>query len=402
MINWTMRAAPIFLLASTLAACAHAPKSDPTIAKNAVQALQDGRFTEAQEQARTVLEKHSKNAEARAVLALTRYKASGEQAIFDGTAAIEGAFRDRAENLGRLRQVLVDLEAAFARVDEDLAIASHDRSFSLELCLACWKVDWNHNGRMDRRDERLFQIEQDANGEKYDEADPRRRPVFRFDVGDLHWARAMLAFQRGVLDVLLIYWSPTLDWRALKEAPRWKLPVVDRGRALAAQQRFLEALTQSDLSRQAYLAETDDDREWVPNPKQKNHPMPLPVDETLYQTWAAVLGDVRRIVKGEEGLDLGAVYRLLEPRERPNHVAPTGFLNVGAWLTNPADLDIELAVFDYAEKAPNAMLKAFFGPAFVPTMKWSPVLSHLQRITTEINNGKESFEQKLKYLIWIN
>ena len=39
----------------------------------------------------------------------------------------------------------------------------------------------------------------------------------------------------------------------------------------------------------AYLAETDDDREWVPNPKQQSHPMPLPVDAArigaLERTW---------------------------------------------------------------------------------------------------------------------
>lgn len=402
MIKWTAAGSGIFLLVSLAGGCAHTPKSDPALAKPAVEALRDARFTEAQEQARNVLMKDGKNAQAHVVLALTRYKAAGEQAIFEGGGHFEDIFRGKPEAFARARQVVVDLEAALGRVEEDLAIASADKSFAMELCLACWKVDWNHNGRIDRRDERLFQIEQDANGEKYEDEDPRRKPTFRFDVGDLHWARAMISFQRGLIDMVLVYWGTSFDWAQMKTQQRWKLPVADRARAEAAQQRFLEALAQSDASRVAYLAETDDDREWVPNPRQQNHPMPLPIDEKLYQTWATLLGDVRRMLKGEEGLDLGAFYRVVEPRERPGHPAPTGFLNLGAWVAKPTDLDLDLNALDHAEKDPNSALKTFFGPAYVPTMKSSPILTNLTRIHDEIKTGKESFERKLRYFFWIN
>ena len=52
------------------------------------------------------------------------------------------------------------------------------------------------------------------------------------------------------------------------------------------------------------LAEVDDDREWLPNPKQKSHAMPLTVDDALFDTWGGVLSDVRKLLLGQEGLSV--------------------------------------------------------------------------------------------------
>ena len=51
---------------------------------------------------------------------------------------------------------IVELETA-----EDLEKASH-KNIELELCIACWRYDWNHNGQIDTNDEKLFEIEFDA------------------------------------------------------------------------------------------------------------------------------------------------------------------------------------------------------------------------------------------------
>ncbi len=385
-----------------LSACAHSTTtagSSKVSAAPAVTALQEGRFTEAQEAARTILDKDGKNAQARAVQALTRYKISGEQAIFDGVGLAESAFRKNPEDLLRLRQVIVDLEASLGRVDADLTIASQDRGFAMELCPACWKVDWNHNGRLDRRDERLFQIEDDGSGQKYEDDDPRRKPTFRFDVGDLHWARAMISFQRALLDLVLVYWGKELDVNKLREGD-FRLAVADAGRSREALARLQEALAQSDRSREAYLAETDDDREWVPNPRQKSHPMPLPIDDKLYQTWATLVGDARGMLEGKEGFEPAAFIKLMEPNYR--RPLPQGFINVGAWLSKPSSLSLTAQELEHADKDPEKALKGIFGAAFVPSMKPSPVIDHLRRITDEVKKGEESFERKLRYLFWIN
>ncbi len=54
----------------------------------------------------------------------------------------------------------------------------------------------------------------------------------------------------------------------------------------------------------------DDEREWLPNPRQKNHPLPLPVDEVLYQTWEQVTEDIRRLVQGKDGLNVEHLAQL--------------------------------------------------------------------------------------------
>src|SRR5258706_15057723 len=78
----------------------------------------------------------------------------------------------------------------------------------MELCLACWQHDWNRSGEIDDRDRKLFEIEYDANGGVLDQSDPARRPTFRFDIGDVSWARAMISFQRAAAELVLAYkWS---------------------------------------------------------------------------------------------------------------------------------------------------------------------------------------------------
>src|SRR5437868_2756758 len=47
----------------------------------------------------------------------------------------------------------------------------------------------------------------DADGKDIPEGDPRRKPTFRFDSGDIAWARAFVSFERALLDLVLAY-----DW----------------------------------------------------------------------------------------------------------------------------------------------------------------------------------------------
>ena len=177
--------------------------------------------------------------------------------------------------------------------------------------------------------------------------------------------------------------------------------LVDRDRIAQARTRVLERLAFSDASRRAYLAETDDDREWVPNPRQKSHPMPLPDDSALYGTWEGVVGDVRRLVEGGEGLSVADVFTLAEERtERP----PRGYLDVGRMLSSPKDIVIDLEkVEDLDEEGDvERLLSALLGEDYVPEMKPSPLPRRLLRMKGEIDRGDRELERKLRYLFWIN
>jgi len=80
--------------------------------------------------------------------------------------------------------------------------------FAIELCLACWSYDWTGDKEINERDVHMLEIEFDAQGNELPEGDPRRRPTFRIDHGDVPWARASIAFQRSILHMAAAYqWS---------------------------------------------------------------------------------------------------------------------------------------------------------------------------------------------------
>src|SRR5205823_12893737 len=117
------------------------------------------------------------------------------------------------------------------------------------------------------------------------EDDQRRKPSYRFDQADVRWLQAAVSFARAGLNIAGAY-----DWgsaarlvlgRPGREGVHVKLR--DAQKMHAAGDLIAQGLQHSLQCRDLALAETDDDREWMPNPLQKNHPMPLQVDEQLYE-----------------------------------------------------------------------------------------------------------------------
>jgi hypothetical protein len=180
-----------------------------------------------------------------------------------------------------------------------------------------------------------------------------------------------------------------------------KLELIHPERVKAARQLILDGLAASGRSRDEYLAERDDEREWMPNPRQKNHPLPLPVDQALYDTWGAVLGDLERLVKGEEGLSLAELSHFDNDFDKTRL---TGYLDVGRALSDPGDIVIDLGTLEQFERKHDfdAEARAFLGRGYARSMRPSPLLGRLRRMKGEVDRGQESLERKLRYLIWIN
>lgn len=377
------------------------------LAKLAVTRLQAGDFEAASQEAGRVLSKDPQNTQALLVRAITRYKAAMHQLSTDVRTVVFGAFQAGGFNHRYMRSSLTEAEQALAQVSEDLAKAWTGPELPLELCLACWEVDWNHNGRMDSADRWVFAIEEDAAGERIPDEDPRRKPTFRFDRGDIAWARAFTAFQQALLDILLAYKWTELD-RILGSRPdrtMKSLRVVLETPALMQRARrlILEGLERADEARRAYLAEIDDDREWLPNPRQKNHPLPLPVDEALYRTWDLCLGDLGRLLRSEEGLSVEEIAQLGDHRwDHP----PKGFVDIGRMLAQPKDIVLDIdALKDLDKDQPRdmeALLRMVLGDYYVASMKPTPLIGRLLRMKSEIDKGQESLERKLRYLFWLN
>lgn len=370
----------------------------------AVASLQNGSFDEASSQAVTVLGSDPDNPQARLVRAVVVYRATMHQLSLDVRTVFIGGLEGGHLNHRYLRSTLEQAEQDLANVDADLAVAASDPSVSIELCPACWEIDWNGNGRVDRRDRLLLQIEQDADGRSIPEEDPRRKPTYRFDAGDVMWSRAFVTFQRAAIDLLLAW-----DWTGVdpllrrgRKPDRIVIRLAHRDRFDRGRELLLKGLEYTDACRRSYLAETDDEREWVPNPRQQDHPMPLPVDAALYETWEGVVRDLRSLVRGDEGLHLGELAAL----DDDHHLGrvPTGYLDFGSMLARPKDIVIDLDTLERAELADDvdALLGSVFGSYYVRSMRRSPLPARLARMKGEVDRHQESMERKLRYLIWLN
>jgi hypothetical protein len=392
--------------APLLVGCSGPPLSQRREAASpAIAALQEGRFDQADERAGQRLSADGANPYARLVRAVVRYKKTMHQLSLDGRTVMGGAMAGGI-NHKYLRTAGEEAEQGLAGVESDLAVAWAAPDIALDLCVACWEIDWNGNGVVDERDRLLFQIEQDEHGVAIPPDDPRRKPTFRFDHGDVAWARAFVSFQRAALDVLLAYDFAEVD-RLLGEGPshldREKIVIHLRHpeRVDAARRRVLEGLDRSDEALHAYLAETDDEREWVPNPRQRSHPMPLPVDQPLFDTWEATLGDLRRLVRGEDGLavaDMASLDHELSPLH--GH----GFIDIGSMLSQPGDITLDVSELSRLDRVHDAdgILTALLGKHYAPSMRPSPLPRRLARMKGEIDRDEEKLERKLRYLFWLN
>lgn len=368
-------------------------RSRAAVAAPAIEALRAGSFADARRKSDEVLARDSGQPEAHFVRAVARYRGRIDQLGLDLRTLIVGAMATGRINTSFARQTLESTASELSAIDADLEAASAAPYFEVELCPACWESDWNQSGEVDEGDRHLLEVELDHAGRPLPEGDPRRRPAFAFDRGDLFWARAMLSHQRAIVDLLLAY-EPQ-DWMALTRG-RGDLAfrVADKGRVSSAKRGFLAGLSWAERARQEYQAEIDDHAEWVPNPRQQDHAVPLSVDEALYAKWGAVLEDLRRLVEGEEGIDLQELARLagVDPR----HV-PVGFLDVGRWFRDPVDFVVPLSKGDNDADA----LQRALGSSWRATMPASALPSRIAELKSGIS-VEEILHQKLKYILWLN
>lgn len=375
-------------------------------AQPALKALQGAQFDDAKTLAAQSLQRNPDNARAAGIAAIAFYRQAVHDFVTDAMTiassfAASMLLRGNVVNNDFLSFMLERADKRLQNVDAALAVAEKDPGFSLDLCLACWSVDWNRDGEVDERDQHLLEIELDANGQQLPDGDPRRRPTFRFDVADVAWLRAMVHFQRAALALGGAY-DPNLTF-ASRNKEKLVLKLRNPARLLEARAFALTGLAHAANCRKRVLAETDDEREWVPNPRQKSHAMPLEVDDALFETWAGVLGDVERILKGQEGI---SVAELVQLDDHPVPNPPGGFIDVDAILTQPRDLIVgrrELQALRRDDPGGlSELLGRVLGPGYKTSLPPSPLIGRLQRMRQEIDRGDETIERKLRYLLWLN
>jgi hypothetical protein len=155
-----------------------------------------------------------------------------------------------------------------------------------------------------------------------------------FDRGDIHWLRGYCHFLSAIGEVLLaIDAQEQFDCTAhlffekvdsphtfLQEEPRsldqvmsfdrpmisdliayihlLRFPIKEKARMKSALGHLEAMLPQAKAMWKHYLAETDDDNEWIPNPKQTGV-LRVNVTQDMVDTWQATLDEWQAVLKGE-------------------------------------------------------------------------------------------------------
>jgi hypothetical protein len=222
--------------------------------------------------------------------------------------------------LERFAADLAQAEAALAEVGPLEA--------KLTLDLARVRLDLDGDGSA-REDERLWSIlgviapQSRGAGDTFTVA---------FDEGDVHWLRGYSHLLMAIVEFWLahefavmfdhtfhmFFPRAQLPFAAALGADRpsaarpdyavladtiaflhlWNWPVVEPARLQRAHAHLKAVAAMSRRSWAAILAETDDDHEWIPNPRQTNQLPALPVTQERVDAWLAVMGELDAVLDG--------------------------------------------------------------------------------------------------------
>jgi hypothetical protein len=225
------------------------------------------------------------------------------------------------------RQIVADFARDLALAEATLA-AIESPDVKLPLHLGMYRLDFDGDGRA-TDEESLWRVFSRVSGRQITE-EIAARFVIGFDKGDVHWLRGYCHLLPALCEMFLAYdtrelhdhtaqlFFPTAKVRYpfLNRAHRqesWHdwvldavafihlsdLPLIEPQRMVKAHEHLLAVIEQSRASWAAILAETDDDHEWIPSPRQKNVAIPGTVmSQEMVDGWLATLDELEAILKG--------------------------------------------------------------------------------------------------------
>jgi hypothetical protein len=250
------------------------------------------------------------------------------------------------------RKIIVQLTEDLAQADQTLA-AIESADVKLTLHLGMYRLDFDGDGEATDQ-ETLWKVFGRITGRNVNESTASSF-VMALDKGDVHWLRGYCHLLSGLCEMGLAYdtrelhdhsarlffptakvpydflgsheagFDPELFMDGIAFIHEIHLPVAEPQRLAHAREHFLEMIAQSRLSWKAILAETDDDHEWIPSPKQSQPAVPgALVTQGMVDAWMAVLDEVEAVLNGQklipfwrnaEGRGVNLKRAFLEPRE---------------------------------------------------------------------------------------
>jgi hypothetical protein len=267
-----------------------------------------------------------------------------------------------------------DMEAARAALDQ-----LGDQPFALEIRLSDLWFDINASGTRDQGED-LASVAGLTLGGGRIMAVPVSDPVVVFDNADAAWLSAYTHFLSGFTSVALAYdpepaiqrvldasegiyalWGDTpppnaFDMMFGRQVDRVAMVLFalsntpDKALAADAHAHFLSMITENRRFWALVEAETDDNREWVPNERQSSGLGIILPPETGAR-WQAVLADAEKLLNGD----------ILIPHWRFGGEAG---INLKKMFENPPPIDLVTFIqgeglLPYAEKGPRMTLNAW-------------------------------------------
>jgi hypothetical protein len=225
------------------------------------------------------------------------------------------------------RKLVSDFSAQLAKAEKTLAPIK-SAEVKLPLAIGSYRIDVDGDGTADES-ESFWGIFSAVAGAPIAEEDAKAF-VIAFDAGDVHWLRGYCNLLQALCDFFLAhdtqklhdhtaqFFFPTAKvkypvvlakdddwWDSIADAIAFihmiQLPVSDAERMKSSHAHLLEVVAQSRLSWTAIKAETDDDREWIPNSNQKNAAIPgVTISREMIGEWHAVLDESEAILQGKK------------------------------------------------------------------------------------------------------
>ena len=279
---------------------------------------------------------------------------------------------------GDLRTMFEEFVADLATAEATLALVNDD-AVSLPIHFGLVRLDINGDGKA-TEDETLWTLYSRLNAQvERDKVVGRDAAGFRiaFDRGDVAWLRGYCHLLMALSEIYpahdasslfehtahLFFPKPKSPFPFLRYDPKamnaldvgligdvlafahlLHFPVKEPARTVSAL-KHLEAMIA--LSREAwksYLAETDDDDEWIPNPKQNTVMPGGKVTGEMVKGWLEFLDEAEAVLAGKKLLPF---WRAAEKRG----------VNLGKVFTEPREMDVILwiqgtAAMPYLEDGP--------------------------------------------------
>lgn len=288
-----------------------------------------------------------------------------------------------------LEQLVKDLDDA-----DKLLAEVHDSDAKLPVRVAEAWFDLNENGKRDSGEEFLAILTSMMGGPP-DGADDLAKLEIDFDLADAFWFRGYCNILAGTTEFLLGYdfheWfdiaghlmfpgyvsaaRKSLGERGISTEPfdmdsiadliasihTLRFPVKDGARLKSALSHFERAIARSRGMWDSALKETDDEHEWIPNPRQHSNYGNVRVTDEMVKSWRGILDECEAILQGKKLLPHWRLRR-------------TEYgVNLRRVFTEPTTLDFVMwvegtAATPYIERGPttseetwNSLSRAFGG-----------------------------------------